>query len=490
MNQMKSDKRFNRIILYSVVLIYALLTSICLNNCYFWDNIQQISKEAHWFYLNDFHQLLMPAQNSGSDIVATGYHPPLMGIMTASLWKLFGYKVWVSHIFIFLWSLVLIYNIWKIIKKLFPKKLTGWILLITLLESTLLTQFSIASPDFILFTAFILSLRALFENKKYLLAIGVFFLCCINMRGIFVGTFLLIVNLYYSHLQTLEKWDIRSTIKILLPYLPTIIILTLYFTFYLMARGWFFNDSTDDSHYALPGGISRVIKHLAEFGLRSVENGRIIIWIIGIYSTFQATKKRTKLSPEFKAILLFFILLTILYIVFVLVTQMPFSGRYFMPQFFLLTLLSMFGISEYVSPKRIEILLLAVLCFELTGNLWIYPDRIAKSWDCTLAHMTYYELREECFTYIDQQKLDYNQISAGFCLYGNRGFTELKNRGKIIGTKENCQYFIYSNISNVEDSFADKLKNGSQWIPLKRFVNGFVYITIYRNTLYKDKVAK
>jgi hypothetical protein len=380
--------------------------------------------------------------------------------------------------------------VWKIIVKLFPDKLSGWILLITMLESTLLTQFAIASPDFILFAAFVLSLRALFENKKYLLSIGVFFLCCINMRGIFVGSILLIVNFYYSHLLNRGKWDIRSTIKLLLPYLPTLLILTGYFTYYLMARGWFFADSTNNSHYALPGGISRVIKHLAEFGLRSVENGRIIIWIIGIYATFLAIKRKTELSPEIKTILLFFILLTSLYVLFVFVTQMPFSGRYFMPQFFLLTLLSLFGISGFVTDKRMKIILLAVICFELTGNLWIYPDRIAKSWDCTLAHLPFYELRNECFTYIDQHNLDYNQISAGFCLYGNRGFTELKNQGKIVGTEENCHYFIYSNISNVEDSFADKLKESSQWIPLKRFEKGLVYITIYRNTLYKDKVVQ
>ena len=75
------------------VIAYSLLTFICMNNGYFWDNIQQISKEAHWFYFTDFSSLLMPAQNSGAEIIATGYHPPLMGIMTAVLWKIFGYKI-------------------------------------------------------------------------------------------------------------------------------------------------------------------------------------------------------------------------------------------------------------------------------------------------------------------------------------------------------------------------------------------------------------
>lgn len=485
---MKFNNRYNIISQYIIVFIYALLTALCMNNCYFWDTIQQISREAHWFYLTDFHQFLMPAQNSGSEIVATGYHPPLMGIMTAALWKLFGYKIWVSHAFIFLWALVLIFNVWKIIKRLFPEKFAGWVLLITMLESTLLTQFSIASPDFILFTAFILSFRAILEDKKYLLSIGVFFLCCVNMRGIFVGAILLIVHFYYTYLQTGEKPDIRSIIKIILPYLPTLILLSGYFTYYFMERGWFFTNSTYNSHYALPGGIPRVIKHIAEFGLRSVENGRIIIWAFGIYVAYLTLKTKTKLAPEYKAILLFFILLTGLYVLFIFITQMPFSERYFMPQFFLLTLLALSGINTFLSEKKKRIALVVILCFELSGNLWIYPDKIAKSWDCTLAHLPYYELREECFNYIDQQKIDYNQLSAGFCLYGNRNFIELKNEGKRVGTEENCHYFIFSNISNVEDSFAAELENKTHWIPLKRFEKGFVYITIYKNALYKDKV--
>jgi len=482
---MKFENKTNAIFQFSVVIIYALLTAICINHCYFWDNIQQISKEAHWFYLTDFQQLLMPSQNSGAEIIATGYHPPLMGIMTAALWKVFGYKLWVSHVFIFCWALILIFNIWKIVKRLFPDKMAGWVLLICLSESTLLTQFSIASPDFILFTAFIISLRAILEHKSWLLSVGVFFLCCINMRGIFVGGILLLTHIYYIYLQTTARVNVRSIIKIFTPYLPTFFILSVYFTYYIMVNGWFFSNSSENSHYSMPGGVIRIMKHLAEFGLRSIENGRIIIWFIGVYVAYMTLRTKAKLNTEYKTLLLFFILLNGLYLLFVFITQMPFSGRYFMPQFFLLTLLSLSGFKNFVSEKRMRIMLIVVLCFELTGNFWIYPERIAKSWDCTLAHLPYYDLREECFNYIDQQKLDYNHISAGFCLYGNRGFTELKNEGKRVGADTNCQYFIYSNISNVEDSFADDLKNQTHWTPVKVFEKGLVHIIMYKNLLYK-----
>lgn len=482
---MKIENKSNLIVLSLIVLVYFLLTFLSVNNCYFWDTIQQVSKEAHWFYQTGFSSLLMPAQNSGAEIVATGYHPPLMGIMTAALWKVFGYELWVSHIFIFSWSLVLIFNVWKVITKLFPENVAGWVLLIVLLEPTLLAQFSIASPDFILFTAFIISLRGVLERKPWLLSIGVFFLCGINMRGVFVGAALFAVHCYYNYLMASNKLNIRSVFKTVLPYLPTLVLLSGYFIYYLAARGWFFSDSTGGDHYALPSGPGRVVRHLAEFGLRSIENGRIVIWLIGIYVAFNFSKAKKILSEEVKAIFLFFLLLTGLYLLFVFITQMPFSARYFMPQFFLLTLLALLGANELFSKKKFTISLIVVLCFELTGHFWIYPDRIAKSWDCTLAHLPYYELRTDCFQYIDEQKLDYKDISGGFCLYGNRRFVELCNTDKIVGTEANRQYFIYSNISNVEDSFLEELRNPTRWIPIRQFEKGVVVITIYEQKNHK-----
>jgi len=377
----------------------------------------------------------------------------------------------------------LIYNIWKIVKTLFPENLAGWVLLIILLEPTLLSQFSIASPDFILFTAFVISLRAILNKKPWLLCVGIFFLCCINMRGIFAGGIVFMSNIVFVYLQT---HNIRSVYKTALPYFPIFILLVAYFSYYFINHGWFFNNSADSFHYSLPGGVESILKHLAEFGLRSIENGRFVIWLIGIFAVLNYIKLKKAFSPEYKIILAVFLLLTGLYLFFVFFTQMPFSARYFMPQFFLLTLMALTGITNLFEQKKLKIVVLIILCFELTGHFWIYPDKIAKSWDCTLAHLPYYELRKSCFQYIDNEKLDYRDISAGFCLYGNRLFTELGNINQSVGTRPDNKYFIYSNISNLEDSFADELKNKTHWIPIRSFEEGFVVITIYKNLNYKN----
>jgi len=460
-----------------VLLIYAALGVLCLNNGYFWDTIQQISKEAHGYYQTGFSSLLLPATDTGADAVATGYHPPLMGMVTAALWKIFGYRLWVSHAFVMLWAVVLVCNVWKLLTRLFSHRMAGWVLLIVMLEPTVLTQFAIASPDFILLTAFIVALRGMLEHKSRLLALGLIVLCAVNMRGIFAGAGLFVVQLYYSRLQVSKALNLRSVFNIMLPYLPALVLTAAYFGYYFAARGWFFTHA--GGHYSLPSGAGAVVKHLAEYGLRSVENGRIVIWLIGIYVAFHLSKKMKTLSAELIAVLLLFALLAGLYLLLGCFTRMPFSARYFMPQFFLLTVLVLKGLTEIVTGRKILVYLIVVLCFELTGHLWIYPRKIAKSWDCTLAHLPYYGLRAECFQYIDKQGWNYKDISGGFCLYGNRRFTELGNADKTVGTSTNNRYFIYSNISNVDDSLFDELENPTYWTPVRQFEKGAVVIIIY-----------
>ena len=468
-----------------VLLIYAVLGVPCLNNCYFWDTIQQISKEAHGYYQTGFSSLLPPATDSGSGVVATGYHPPLMGIVTAALWKIFGYRLWVSHAFTMLWAVVLVCNVCKLLTRFFSYRMAGWVMLIVMLEPTVLTQFAIASPDFILLTAFIVALRGMLEHKPRLLALGMIVLCTVNMRGVFAGAALLAAQLYYSRLQAPKALNLRSVFNNMLPYLPALVLTAAYFGYYFATRGWFFTHEAVGGHYSLPSGVGAVVKHLAEYGLRSVENGRIVIWLIGIYVAFHRIKKMKTLSAELKALLLLFVLLAGLYLLLGCVTRMPFSARYFMPQFFLLTVLVLKGLTEIVTGRKIVVYLIVVLCFELTGHLWIYPRKIAKSWDCTLAHLPYYGLRAECFQYIDKQGWNYKDISGSFCLYGNRRFTELGNADKTIGTSAHNKYFIYSNISNVDDSLLDELENPMRWTPVRQFEKGAVLIIIYEQKNYQ-----
>ena len=167
---------------------------------------------------------------------------------------------------------------------------------------------------------------------------------------------------------------------------------------------------------------------------------------------------------------------------------MPFSSRYFMPQYFLLSFLVMLALTQYFDYKKTIVLFITIIAFEITGNCWIYPEKISKSWDATLAHIPYYELRKDCFNYIDSTKIDYKEISAGFSIYGNRQYIEMSNFDKKVSSGQDGNYFIYSNISNNEDDFVQELKNPLIWKPIKQFEKGVVNMIIYKRVKQAAKL--
>jgi hypothetical protein len=280
-------------------------------------------------------------------------------------------------------------------------------------------------------------------------------------------------------------------LKLLFPYFPVFLLLTSYFVYYFSNNDWFFADKNGNysSHYQLPANAAVIVKQVASLALRLLENGRFVIWLSAAGLIFVIVKNKIKLSGEEKMLGLFFVLITGLYLLFAFITSMPFSSRYFMIHFFVLSLLVFRLAANHLSAfqwndKKLKNAFIAVLFFIITGHCWIYPEKIAQCWESTLLHTPYYELRKECFDYIDDNQLDYNDLSAGFCLYGNRGYIEMQEEGKIVKAPDlNARYFIYSNISNLEDEKLDELKKADRWRPIKQFKKGCVFITIYEKKL-------
>ena len=471
--------------------IYFILLLVSFHFVYFWDTIQQVSKEGNWFYKTGFSSLLIPAHNH-FNIVATGYHPPAMGIMTAFLWKIFAYHIGVSHVFSFFWAILFLYHSRKIINFLFPEKWQNWLFFLLIIESAVLTQFVISSPDFILLAAFVMSVRAILERKTVLLSIGLIFLCIVNMRGVFAGFLLFFAHFYLDYqrnnsstlLTDRKKYSFRAFLRLLLPYLPVAVLLSAYYVYYFLKQGWFFGQNSPYAeHYILPQSVGFLMQHIFSFGLRLLENGRLVIWFLALYLGFYLIKNKIKLSLEQRFLALYFALIFGLYFLFVFITQMPFGQRYFMPMYFILTILVLHLLVKYWNSKKLKITFVVLYFFALTGHFWIYPEKMAQSWETTLMHLPYYELREEVFDYIDENHLNYSQIAAGFTLYGDRGYTELKNHGKVVTSDSDMtpqqKYFIYSNISNLPDETIDELKNKALWTPIKHFEKFPIFITVY-----------
>lgn len=474
MTRIDTIKRVNRWILIFIVFIYSSLFFLNLDSPFFWDAILQVSKEGHKFFLTDFFTKPLPPQYE-TDLAYEGFFFPLMGFMTAVFWKILGYKLWVSHLIGYLCGLGLIYNTWLISKKMLPLKYAAWVTLILLIEPTILSQLVVSSVDIIIYFAFALSVRSVLENKKWLLTIGVFVLCNIYIRGFFLCVILFAADFYYNYWKSNEK-SLNGLWKFVFPYIPGFIFLL------LTAVHYFYNNSnlvgSSSEHYQMPGNGLAVIKNLAIFIVRSVEHGRFFIWILFLYVGYRLFKAKL-FTRDARFLLSIFLLHLGLYVLFIFISQMPFSNRYFIPHFYLITLIMFWGIVRLELSKKLKLIIPIVVFLEVTGSLWVYPPPASNSWDCTLAHLPYYELRKECFEYMDNNKIDYKDVSAGFCLYGKRHFPELNNNDEIISQSLDNKYFIYSNISNLPDETIAELTTSGKWKNNKEFKKGFITIVLY-----------
>jgi len=481
----------NYFYLFVVIAVYAAITVMSLNKCYFWDNIQQTSKEANWYYDTDFSGLLLPSfsdvAEGKSDVAGTGYHPPLTGFITAGLWKIFGRSLHVSHIFIFCCSLILIFNTFKLFSKLFPNKPYGLFILLPLLDSSFLTQSAVASPDIILATAFVTCLRAIVDDKKMLLSVAYIFLCLVNARGFFAGVLVFAFFVLYKIIYSKEKLTVKQFLKKSLPFLPGIVLLFSFFAYYFSQRGWFFSEpGFQSNHYERPESFGHLMKNIAVYIFVLTENGRILIWLFLalLIFMFKRSRVKTAFTDCEKSFIFLFSSFLLMYFLLVILTQMGGIGpRYHIPSYFLLTVV-FFILLDKVKIKQMRSYVFLLVFFLLVGNfsVYLFSEKRAKAWDTTLAHFPFYELREKCFEYMEANNIPYEKTAGGFCIYGNQRYIDLKSEYRYIEVAEKIaekEYFIYSNISNLSDEIIDELHDTSKWIMLKDFRKGAVFIAIY-----------
>jgi hypothetical protein len=94
-----------------------------------------------------------------------------------------------------------------------------------------------------------------------------------------------------------KEFATHSILKTFLPYLPAFLLMTVYIYYYIATQGWFFSNSKFSEAQKTPNSIIFILKHLSDFCMRLIENGRIIIWIISFYVIWETFKKISKSQP-------------------------------------------------------------------------------------------------------------------------------------------------------------------------------------------------
>jgi hypothetical protein len=470
-------RSLNTICFVLSIIIVCSLVFLNLGNGFFWDTVQLASQHASYYFTTDFSKLLLPNDlDSG--------HIPIFGMYVAMFWKFLGRTVEVSHISMLTFAICIVWQIRNICNNFIPIKYSGFALVLILLDPSLMSQITLVSPDVPLVFFFFLALNSVLKNKKTWLAIGIFLLFMISMRGMMVAFCILCLDIYlnigFTNKTALES--IKSLIKRSLLYLPSLALFIAFNTYHYHQKGWIgYHEDSPWANCFEPVDFSGFLFNVGLLGWRILDFGRIGIWIVFIILVLRY-KAQILSNPKTRLLLVFFITILIFLPLNMLWAKNLVGYRYLMPIYLIFSLLTA-GIlfSSYVGNKLRLVLTVFWLLVLLSGNFWIYPPKIAKGWDSTLAHLPYYKLRTQAIQYLDIHKIDYKEVDSFFP--NNTSFDEidLNNDTRAFDTFEgnSSPYVFYSNIFNIEDELYDKIIK--EYKPIQYFENSGVYIVIYKN---------
>ncbi|MBU3011997.1 hypothetical protein KO506_11335 [Polaribacter vadi] len=447
-----------------------LIFILSYKNGMFWDNVLFASKMGNHLYENSIFNWNIPI---GFD----PGHPPFLGFLLAIFWRIFGHQLWVSHLLIIPFTIGFFFQISKFISYFIKDtKKHFYLFILIIAEPTLATTFVIVNPEIIILFFFFLVINSILYKNIFLKVIGLLFLSIISYRSMLLvaGIFLfeILNNLY------LEKKKINSILnfKFLAIYFLGSLSGISFVIWRLITKGWL------QTHPESPWSslwkyvdFKGFLKNCFFFVHRYSDFGRIFIFMFLIISFFLFGKKIIK-HIENKQLLLLAISSVFFIILVSLISTNTFGHRYFIASYILFIVFSFKILNDHYIKKKIIYSLLFIGL--ITGNLWIYPKEISQGWDASLAHIPYHSLRLKTIDYLNQEKINIEEVASFFPNYNTLDYIDFK------GDKRSFQkfngknkYVFYATVFNLSDDELKSLKN--DYIILKEFNNFNIATNIY-----------
>lgn len=473
MEQIKPS--YNYLVPVIFYIFFILLTFSVSGNIFFWDTIQLGSKHAHFFFDQSQLSFLLP------DFMDSG-HIPAFGLYLSLMWKIFGKSLLVSHLSILPFLLGIVYQTKLLLGRYLPEKYLFAGMLFFLADPTFLAQSILVTPDIPLLFFFLLALNSLFQRNRYILSLAVVCLFLVSMRGMMTAFAILLVDLFLEK-KSVYKNLISVLLKKSMAYLPALLIFLTFFVYHYEAKGWvgYHKDSPWASAFERVN-LRGFIYNIGILGWRLIDFGRVFLWLsVGgllIWSKW-------KFWRDSKARELFFIWAAIIICLSVtLLFYKNLSGhRYLLPG------LSMFGLVAFyiiikTAKNKLQRTLFLTICLAgmITGNLWVYPEKISQGWDSTLAHMPYYKLRSAMLDFIQSNNIPVSDIGSAFPNASEFKYMDLTDDLRMHAVKnlDINPYILYSNIYNdFSDEEIDRLNNTFLLIHEER-KNG-VFMKLFQN---------
>jgi len=460
-------------VLATVCVFYFLLFLFCKDFPFFQDNILFSAKIPYHFYENGFFDFPLPVN------IDTGY-PPLWSWLVKLSWTIFDQQLWVGH---FICLPILIATAWfylKIAKYFLLEKHLWLAALFLIIEPTYLAQSTMVGPDIFMVMAFMGSLYGIIYHINGVLILMTILLSMTSVRG---AVFVFILFLSHLIFQFFERKSLNW--KIILLYVPSAILFLSWMAFHYQSTGALLvrDGSPWKSHHQL-ANLKMVLVNSIITIWRFVDFGRIVLYGVLV---FLIIKNWKSLQYKIKILLAWaFIPLLILVVVLCIRTN-PILHRYFMVYFLLHSLLTIVLLVQSFSSVRKNIALALMAISLIFGHFWIYPNKdiMVQGWDASLAHLPYFELREQMLNFINEENIPANQILTAFpnvngTYYSNLSKEPWNFKSKHQISQQSWQYVMESNVMN--DFMDDELEylQSKRFQLVQSYSKGGVYMNLYK----------
>jgi hypothetical protein len=460
-------------------LVFTYVIAICLvllsvNNAFFWDTVQLGSRHATYFYNTNFSLFLLPNNMDSGHIPAFGYY-------LALLWKIFGRTLIVSHLALLPFVIGIVYQLNKLVTYFFKDKYQGIVLLMVFLEACLLSQITLVSPDVVLVFLFLMAFNAILKNTKLVLSIAIIGLFLISMRGMMVALALLFIDIYVNiKCNPLFKNMFKDLLSRSFIYLPALLVFVIFSLYHFNLVGWIgFHSNSPWKNSFEAVDFKGVLYNIGIVGWRFLDSGKVIVWIIFALLLFKY-KKQLFISKKVKILAISFVIIASVLALNMIWAKGLLQHRYLLPVYLLFSVFVAKLLFSKLTPTSFKkVGTISWLVVMLTGNVWVYPQHISKGWDSTLAHLPYYNLRQESIRFLKDEKIRVEEVSTFFPNNMSFDLIDLNSNKALFTSFENQkEYVLFSNVFNLID--VDYKLLTTNYTCIKKFNSPTSYIYIYK----------
>ncbi len=471
----------------------AVVTWAVRGHFFFWDTVQLASQHADFFYQNNFSTFLLP------DEMDSG-HPPTFGFYLAIVWKLMGKSLENSHLAILPFLFGIVWQAWRVGEKLLGEGWAYLFLLLLLVNPVVASQCVLVSPDVVLIFFFLLSLNAIFREKKILLSFALLGLAMISMRGMMVVAALFFYQLtmfwelskFPEHVVTKvrthafgEYLKFSERIFVLsIPYFLGGLFAFLFFIYHYLNKGWIgYHSGSSWAESFQVVDFKGFIKNIVLLIWRIVDFGHLFIGLTILILTHIIKRSVGNLFPTTNQLWRLLLILIVVLTPTLIIYHGLLNHRYLLPIYITACLLCVKLISDLKDWRQQLKISVVVFLGLASGNFWVYPQPIATGWDSTLAHLPYYHLRNEMVQFIDNQKISHTDIGTAFPNLRSFSLVDLSNDTALssfarLDLNKN-HYVFYSNVMNeLTGEELDELKNHWQVVHILR--GGQIEVILYK----------